>query len=514
MVIVASGRSRRPLMGDRRGSSSPVWLWLWLWLLLWRGQQRCWINAAPAAAVVRAVLRRRHALSTGNALKHRPFGRSVAFGPYVAVGSRSVERPSNHREGRSMTARHDYAAIRANIRKLVDDVVRPNAERLDRDAAFPSENLAALAREGWNSVLFPEELGGLGLDHVAFTIATEEIASVDASTALIYVMHVSATQTIFLFGSDDQKERWVKGSRAGKIGTFSTSERATGGHFWYNVSQAKRRGQDYVVDLEKSFTTSSGHADFYVLTTQTPGAAKPSDVTWFIVDGKQKGISSGKWEALGVRANHSGSLRVDNVVVPERDRLGREGQGKEIMFDGGSPSYLLGLGAVWHGVARGALAEATRYATSHRTPRLRPPARGLPGPAARARHVEGPGRGLAALAGIARRDARSIADREQASGRSAPPARRVQGPGVGSRRPRDPRRPRYQRRLRLQAGDARAALPRRARRSRDGTLQQHRARVAWQEPRRFAAGTVGSRRRVSPARTTRVTTPAVHRRLE
>jgi alkylation response protein AidB-like acyl-CoA dehydrogenase len=262
-----------------------------------------------------------------------------------------------------MTGRHDYAAIRENIRKLVDDVIRPNAERLDRDAAFPSENLARLAREGWNSILFPEELGGLGLDHVAFALATEEIASVDASTALIYVMHVSATQTIFLFGSDDQKERWVKGSRSGKIGTFSTSERATGGHFWYNVSQAKRRGQDYVINLEKSFTTSSGHADFYVLTTQTPEAAKASDVTWFIVDGKQKGISSGKWEALGVRANHSGSLRVDNVIVPARDRLGREGQGKEIMFDGGSPSYLLGLGAVWHGVARGALSEATRYAT-------------------------------------------------------------------------------------------------------------------------------------------------------
>ena len=262
-----------------------------------------------------------------------------------------------------MTASHDYAAIRGNIRKLVDDVIRPNAERLDREAAFPNENLAALAREGWNGVLFPEELGGLGLDHVVFAIAAEEIASVDASTALIYVMHVSATQTVFLFGSDDQKERWVKGSRAGMIGTFSTSERATGGHFWHNLSQAKRRGQDYVIDLEKSFTTSSGHADFYVLTTQTPGAAKPSDVTWFIVDGKQKGISAGKWEALGVRANHSGSLRVDNVVVPARDRLGREGQGKEIMFDGGSPSYLLGLGAVWHGVARGALAEATRYAT-------------------------------------------------------------------------------------------------------------------------------------------------------
>jgi alkylation response protein AidB-like acyl-CoA dehydrogenase len=54
---------------------------------------------------------------------------------------------------------------------------------------------------------------------------------------------------------------------------------------------------------------------------------------------------------------------VDNVLVPEKDRLGKEGQGKEIMFDGGSPSYLLGLGAVWHGVARGALEETTAYAT-------------------------------------------------------------------------------------------------------------------------------------------------------
>ncbi|MBV9946852.1 MAG: acyl-CoA dehydrogenase family protein, partial [Myxococcales bacterium] len=257
----------------------------------------------------------------------------------------------------------DYEIVRSEIRALVDDVVRPNAERLDREAAFPRENLAALARAGWNSVLFPKELGGLGLDHVSFAIAAEEIAAADASTALVYVMHVSATQTIFLFGTDDQKERWVKGARAGKIGTFSTSERATGGHFWFNVSQAKRRGDDYVIDLEKSFTTSSGEADFYVLTTQTPGATKPSQITWFIVDGKQSGITAGAWDALGVRANHSGPLRVDNVVVPRRDRLGAEGQGKEILFDGGSPSYLLGLGAVWHGVARGALAEATRWAT-------------------------------------------------------------------------------------------------------------------------------------------------------
>jgi len=258
----------------------------------------------------------------------------------------------------------DYELVRADIRKLVDQVIRPNADRNDREGRFPAENLKALADAGWNGVLFPEELDGLGLDHVAFAIAAEEIASADASTGLVYVMHVSAAQTIFLYGTDDQRQRWVKAARGGALGTFSTSEKATGGHFWYSVSQAARRGDDYVLDLEKSFTTSAGHASFYVLSTRSPDAASHADFTWFIVDGKSSGIRPGPWDALGVRANHSGSLRVDNVVVPRRDRLGSEGQGKEILFDGGSPSYLLGLGAVWHGVARGALAGATEWATS------------------------------------------------------------------------------------------------------------------------------------------------------
>ena len=257
----------------------------------------------------------------------------------------------------------DYERVRADVRRLVDDVIRPNAQRNDREGRFPRENLNALAAAGWNSVLFPRELDGLGLDHVAFAIAAEEIASADASTGLVYVMHVSAAQTVFLYGTDDQKQRWVKAARQGALGTFSTSERATGGHFWYSVSQARRQGDDYLIDLEKSFTTSAGHASFYVLSTRSPDAATHADFTWFIVDGKNEGIRPGPWDALGVRANHSGSLRVDNVLVPRRDRLGSEGQGKEILFDGGSPSYLLGLAAVWHGVARGALAGATEWAT-------------------------------------------------------------------------------------------------------------------------------------------------------
>ena len=263
---------------------------------------------------------------------------------------------------------HDYQALRSDIRRIVDEVIRPRAEETDRTGSFPRKNLSALARAGWNGVLLPKALGGLGLDHVAFAVAAEEIGSGCASTALVYVMHIGAAQTIALFGSDDQKRRWLAAARDGVIGTYSTSEKASGGHWWFNFSQARRDGDDYLISAEKSFTTSSGQADYYVLQTRSPDSKGPTDITFFIIDGKKPGITAGAWEALGVHGNHSGPIKYEDVKVPRRDRLGAEGQGKEIIYHGVSPVYLIGLGAAWHGVARGALAAATEYVsrTIHR----------------------------------------------------------------------------------------------------------------------------------------------------
>ena len=260
-------------------------------------------------------------------------------------------------------AQHDYQALRAQVRRIVDEVIRPRADEIDRTGEFPRANLGALARLGWNGVLAPKQLGGLGLDHVAFANAAEEIGTACASTALVYVMHTGAVQTIALFGSDDQKRRWIGAAREGVIGTYSTSEKASGGHWWFNFSQARRDGENYLVTAEKSFTTSSGKADYYVVQTRSPDAKGPTDITFFIVDAKLPGIQPGVWEALGVHGNHSGPIKYDNVAVPLRDRLGTEGQGKDIIYHGVSPVYLIGLGAAWHGVARGALATVTEYVT-------------------------------------------------------------------------------------------------------------------------------------------------------
>ena len=267
-----------------------------------------------------------------------------------------------------MSKAADEKRYRDEVREIVETVVRPRAEQIDREGVFPRENLQALAKHGWNGVLIPEKWGGLGLNHVAFSVAAAEIAKGCASTALVYVMHVGAAQTIHLYGNDDQKRRWLEPVRNGLIGTYSTSEKATGGHWWFNLSEAGRDGDEYILNAEKSFTTSAGQADFYVFQTRSPGARKPTDISFFIIDGKNPGIQAGHWAALGVRGNHSGPIRYENVRVHARDRLGEEGQGKEIVENGVSPVYLIGLGSAWVGVAEAALEEAVQYAkgTIHR----------------------------------------------------------------------------------------------------------------------------------------------------
>lgn len=258
---------------------------------------------------------------------------------------------------------HDYEKIRSEIRALVDEVIRPNAEQTDQ-GVFPRENLEALGRAGWNGVLIPKEYGGLGLDHVAFSIVAEEVGRACASTGLVYVMHTGAAQTINLFGNHDQKERWLRPARDGLIGTYSTSEKASGGHWWFNFSEAARDDDNnYLLNAEKSFTTSAGQADYYIFQTRSPGAQSATDISFFIVDSKLDGITHGTWEALGVRGNHSGPISYKNVHVKSIDRLGEEGQGKDIVYHGVSPVYLIGLGAVWHGVARSALEKAADHLT-------------------------------------------------------------------------------------------------------------------------------------------------------
>jgi alkylation response protein AidB-like acyl-CoA dehydrogenase len=264
---------------------------------------------------------------------------------------------SNLVENKNIYTREYIESIRELIRPIIENVIKPNADIIDKTGEFPHQNLLALAKEGWNSVTLPKKWGGLDLGYVGYAVAAEEIGKVDASTALVYAMHVGAAQTINLYGTEEQKQRWLPNIRQGSIGTLSISEKATGGHVWYSLSQAVRDGENYILNAKKSFTTSGGQADFYVVQTRTAGSQEPSEQSYFIVDGKDDGIEARPWRALGVRGNHSGPIKYTDVQVESQDLLPPD---TDVLNGSG---VIFGLNAVWLGVAQGALDAAVAHVT-------------------------------------------------------------------------------------------------------------------------------------------------------
>lgn len=244
------------------------------------------------------------------------------------------------------------------------EVLEPNAEELDRTGMYPRANLLHTARAGLNGILLPRRYGGLGLDHTSFALVANTLARYCPSTTMVYVMHLAAVQTVNLAGNDEQRARLLPPVADGMLGSLAFSEPATGSHFWYCISQARRNGDGYILDKESSFVTSAGEADWYVVQTRTPDSDDASDMIYLLVPNDRSGVSAGRWRALGMNGNASGPMRFRNVYVPAADRVGPEGAGAYWNDNVVDPIFLLGSSACWAGIARGALDRAVLHATT------------------------------------------------------------------------------------------------------------------------------------------------------
>jgi alkylation response protein AidB-like acyl-CoA dehydrogenase len=248
-------------------------------------------------------------------------------------------------------------------RKVGAEALEPAAEERDRNSIFPREPMAALAKAGINSLLLPEEYGGLGLGYFHYGLAAETLAQYDPSTAMVYVMHLSAVQTVNLAGNAEQKRRLLPPVRAeGKIASLAFSEPGTGGHFWYCLSQARRDGPNYVFSKDSSFVTSAGKADWYIVETRSPDSPDPSNMLYFVVFNDQEGVSAGEFRALGMNGNASGPMTWRNVKVKKENLLAGEGEAALWNDNAIDPLFLLGSAAVWMGIAQAALNNAVHHA--------------------------------------------------------------------------------------------------------------------------------------------------------
>src|SRR5687768_10477199 len=258
--------------------------------------------------------------------------------------------------------------LRETLIGLCESEMRANAKRSDDELLYPRRNLELMGEHGFLALTVPEEYGGLGENHVAFSMVCETVARNDcASTAMCYVMNMAAVQTIMLRPTPELIEKYIRPLNGGKLGTLSYSDPETGSHFWYPFSsKAERANGGYKVNKKASWTTSGGFADFYVVQTTSPDFTGYDDLSVFVIDGEHVKAQPSLWDALGLRGNQSGPVQVDGVEVPGDQIVGPVGDGAMSNAEAVDGWLLIGSSSVWNGIALGAIDIAARHTTRKR----------------------------------------------------------------------------------------------------------------------------------------------------
>jgi len=258
------------------------------------------------------------------------------------------------------------------VSQKVRDVVAvagEHAERVDTEGTFPSEAVAELRASGLFGLVLPVEAGGQGAGPVEFVDVMVELANACGSTAMIYLMHTAAAVTIAAAPAAGSPGMLAELASGRALGTLAFSERGSRSHFWAPVSVASTEGDAVKVKADKSWVTSAGHADVYVISTGSPSGT-PGEVDMYALGRDTAGLTvSGPWRGMGLRGNASSPMTVD-ALVPEGSRLGEPGSGFGLMMSTVLPWFNLGNAAVSLGLAKAATEAAIGHAGQARLEHL------------------------------------------------------------------------------------------------------------------------------------------------
>ena len=252
--------------------------------------------------------------------------------------------------------------LRDTVRTFALERVAPVAAELDVEARFPYELVSELAELGLMGIPVPERYGGAGADTVSYAIAVEELARVDSSVAITVAAHTSlGTMPILLFGSEEQRERWLPDLASGRrLAAFGLTEPGAGSDAGATRTTAELHDGSWVVNGSKSFITNAGtDVTWGVTITARTGEDEVSNL---VVENGAPGYGiSAPMKKLGWRASDTRELSFESCLVPEENLLGERGKGfhqfLEIL-DGGRIS----VAAMGVGLAQGAYDLAVAYA--------------------------------------------------------------------------------------------------------------------------------------------------------
>ena len=256
---------------------------------------------------------------------------------------------------------HETALSKA--KDIADRILAPAAAQRDKEGKFSAESVAGLGEAGLLGLMLPAEVGGAGLGPRSFAAVTSTLAEADASAAMVYLMHVSAAATIAGAQPDAAVTPVLKEIAAGRhLSTLAFSEAGSRSHFWTPVSRARRNGAGFHLTAKKSWVTSAGHAQSYVVSALAPEGAGPTDSTLYLVPADAQGLSvAGPWDGMGLRANASAPMTLDDCAVPSQAQLTEDGAGFQAMLNVVLPLFNLGSAAVALGLCRAAVAATVTH---------------------------------------------------------------------------------------------------------------------------------------------------------
>ncbi len=252
--------------------------------------------------------------------------------------------------------------IRSNMREFADRYVEPIAAEIDENSRHPAELFQKLAEGGWMGIPIPVEYGGSGADYLTHILAVEELSRSCSSTGFSVASHVIVAFLPLLYGTEEQKEKYLVPLAEGKhMSAFALTEPGAGTDVMAATSLAVLDGDEYVINGTKTFITNGPIANTYIVVCWTDKAAGRKGMSAFIIPRGTPGLKPGKhFEKMGVRSSQTSEVVLKDCRIPRENMLGQAGRALAMsmgIFEQGR----IGIAAQSVGILQAALDESIKY---------------------------------------------------------------------------------------------------------------------------------------------------------
>jgi alkylation response protein AidB-like acyl-CoA dehydrogenase len=258
--------------------------------------------------------------------------------------------------------------IRELVRTLARERIAPRAAEIDKTAEFPWDVVELFREHELFGILEDEQYGGLGASALTAIVAIEEISKVCATSGLIIAVQELGSLALKLAGTDEQKARWLPRLASGEwLAAYALTEPGSGSDSATMRTEARREGDEYVLNGSKRFITNAGVAELYTVFAKTDPDAGHAGISAFVVEASAPGFEVGRLEPkMGIKGSTTGEVFFNDCRIPAGNLIGEEGEGFKTamrVLDRSRP----GIGAQGLGLAQGATDYALEYAKGRET---------------------------------------------------------------------------------------------------------------------------------------------------